>query len=369
VCPPELWPLVCRLGGFVSWPPSGSAEIDRFFKLAQRQGVFGLLMADSELPAEMMGAKSRHRMREAVDRLRFQRSAAAIQSLQDVLGVENVLLFKGADLRHRLYAAPHVRQMADVDILVKPGTYGEVLQRLERSGYPRQRSKSVVSRAAVASEATVVVGGVEIDVHRNFIHGIRAKLDYDAIWSRRERFEQDGVAAYRFAPSDALLTHALSPLAIDEFCCAIVRYVDFYLLLDRYANEIEACVARARQWGIEHALFGALHVTSMLFPSVQNPAISNAMEQLASRATRRLLVNHVLPDTAARSCAPPLSRGEQLWRKFWLIDSFWRRIAFVIYHCYELASGSLARLRKRDQLENNCQGVAEKSDVFRPTRN
>ena len=358
VCvPPELWQLVSRLGAFAEWPPPDEGGIDRFFAFALRQGLFGLLMADAALPEQINAARSRYRVREAVDHLRSRRSMDGIRLLQQVLGTDRVLLFKGADYRHRLYAPAHLRQMADVDILVEPGAFSRTLRDLERAGYPTQYASDIASNAPWASEATVMMGGVAIDIHSNFMQRIRANIDYRALWLRRQQFEADGLTCCHFAPADALLCHAFSPLAIDEFSCPLIRYVDFYLLLQRYSNEIPVCVERARQWGIRHAFFGALHVTSTLFPSARTQAVTDAMQELVSKPTRRLLINQVLPGGAARSCVPPIARREQLWRKFWLIDTFWRRVAFLLYHCFELVTGSWLRMRRRALLTKSAQST------------
>ena len=358
VCvPPDLWQLVSRLGTFADWPPSDDAGIDRFFAFALRQGLFGLLMSDAALPEQIKSARSRYRVREAVDQLRSQRSMDSIRLLQQTLGADRVLLFKGADFRHRLYASSHLRQMADVDILVEPGTYTDTLRMLERAGYPIHYGRDIASHAPWASEANVMVGGVAIDVHRNFVHAIRANVDYRALWERRERFEADRLSACHFSPSDALLCHALSPLAIDEFSCPLIRYVDFYLLLQRYSNQMAICVERARQWGITHAFFGALHVTSNLFPSARSPVVTEAMQALTSKPVRRLLIRHVLPGAAGRAGIPPIARREQLWRKFWLIDTAWRRIAFLLYHCFELVTGSWLRMRRRGLSTKSAQST------------
>ena len=324
-------------------------------------------MADAALPQPIKAARSRYRVREAVDRLRTRRSMDSIRALQEVLGQDRVLLFKGADYRHRLYASSDLRQMADVDILVEPGTYRDTLRTLERAGYPVRYGSDIASHALWPSEATVMVGNVAIDVHRNFVHAIRAKVDYRALWQRRERFEAAELTACHFSAADALLVHAFSPLTIDEFSCPLIRYVDFFLLLKRYSNHVPDCVERARQWGIERAFFGALHVTSTLFPSVLDDDLSDAMEQLALRPVRRLLISHVLPSVALRSCLPPISRREQLWRKFWLIDKFWRRIAFLLYHCFVLVTGTWRRMRRRGR-EMNTMHASISSNIEPPVR-
>ena len=68
---------------------------------------------------------------------------------------------------------------------------------------------------------------------------MRAAIDYDGIWQRREQFERDGVSGYRLSPADAILAHAFS-LGKDEFSSELSRFVDFYLLLRRHEDELGA---------------------------------------------------------------------------------------------------------------------------------
>ena len=129
---------------------------------------------------------------------------------------------------------------------------------------------------------------------------VRAAIDYDGMWRRREWFERDGISGYRLSPADAMLAHAFG-LAKDEFSSDFNRYVDFYLLLQRYQDPLDECVTRAKAWHIERPLFGALHVTVAMFPGARTAVVDRTMDALLDRPTRQFLVDRILPDPATRA--------------------------------------------------------------------
>jgi len=219
------------------------------------------------------------------------------------------------------------------------------LQKLEAAGYPRKYSY-FAAFSPRHYEITVVVGGVLVELHRSFSQPVRAAIDYDGLWRRREWFEHDGVSGYRLSPADAILAHAFS-LAKDEFSSELNRFLDFYLLLQWHDGELDECVVRAKAWQIERALFGALHITTAMFPAAKTTAVSQAMDALLDRPTRQFLVDQILPDPTTERSGWVSGRRIQLRRKFALMDRRWRRLAFVLYQIYATAGGLVLEWRAR----------------------
>lgn len=342
--PRELWPLVCRLGTSGEWPPRSDADVDAFIAFANLEQLLPLLMDDTDLPPQILAAKPRFRALAALYRKRYELSRAATLELLRVLGADRFFFFKGADYRHRLYDRPDLRPMADVDIFIPPEDFAAALRQLAAAGYPRQYTDHGVGFAPGHHEASVFIGSVHVEPHRSFGQRVRAGVDYDGMWRRREWFEHDGIAGYRLSPADVILAHAFH-LAIDEFSSQLVRYVDLYLLLQRHEHELRECVTRANAWQIERPLFGALHLLATLFPSARTRVVMEAMDQLLDPGLRRFLVDRVLPDLAKEPSGHVTGRRLQLWRKYALMDRHWRRIAFFAYHGYETAIGSIHEWR------------------------
>ena len=344
--PRELWPIVCRLATSRDWPPCGDADISAFFEYANRQKLLPLLLADHELPVEIVAAKPRFRALDSLYRKRYELGRAGALELRRVLGVDAFLFYKGFDFCHRLYVRPQLRPMTDIDVYLPSADMPAVLRKLEAAGYPRKYTSYGASFFGGHHEISVVLGSVHIELHRAFAQPIRAAIDYDGMWRRREWFEDDGVGGYRLSPADAILGQAFE-MAKDEFSSELHRYVDFYLLLQLYQDQLAECVTRAKAWHIERPLFGALQVTSTLFRNAQTAAVKQAMEALLDAPTRRFLVDRVLPGPATEPSGHVTGRRLQIRRKFALIDRPWRRVAFVGYQIYESAIGSVMEWRAR----------------------
>lgn len=344
--PLELWPVVCRLATRAEWPPRSEADISAFFDFANREKLLPLLMEEKDLPSEIAAAKPRFRALSAFYRKRYELVRDAILELQRVLGTDAFLLLKGSDYCHRLYARPELRPMADVDILIPAAKFPSVIAQLAAAGYPRKYSDFGAAFAPGHHEYSVDVGSVHVEPHRSFAQRVRAGIDYDGIWRRREWFDNGSIGAHRLAPADAILCHAFN-LALDEFSSQLIRYVDLFLLLQLYEKELPECVARAKAWGIERALFGAFHLVSDLFPALMTANLEAAIDTLLDAPTRRFLVDRVLPDPRIEPSGHVTGRYVQLWRKFSLMDRHWRRLALCAHTAYETTIGSAIEWRIR----------------------
>jgi hypothetical protein len=344
--PLELWPVVCRLATRTEWPPRSEADISAFFAFANREKLLPLLMEEKDLPSEIAAAKPRFRALSTFYRKRYELARDAILELQRVLGPDAFLLLKGADYCHRLYPRPELRPMADVDILIPAAEFPAAIKQLAAAGYPRKYSDFGAAFAPGHHEYSVEVGDVHVEPHRSFAQRVRARIDYAGMWRRREWFDSGGIGAHRLSPADAILCHAFN-LALDEFSSQLIRYVDLFFLLQLYEGELPECVARAKAWGIERALFGALHLVSNLFPVLMTANVKEAIDSLLDVPTRRFLVDHVLPDPRMEPSGHVTGRYVQLWRKFSLMDRHWRRLALCVHTAYETTVGSAFEWRIR----------------------
>ena len=344
--PRELWPILCRLATSREWPPRGDADIAAFFDYVNRNKLLALLMADEDLPPQVLAAKARFRALDALYRKQYQLNRDGALELLRVLGPETFLFFKGSDYRHRVYDRPEQRAMTDIDVLVPSAGFPAAEKTLREAGYPRKYDNFGAAFLPWYYEISVVIGGVHVELHRSFSQRVRAAIDYDGMWQRRERFERDGVAGYRLSPADALLAHAFG-LAKDEFGSDFNRFLDFYLLLQRYQDELDECVRRAKAWQIERPFFGALHLVTAMFPGARTAAVERTMDALLDRPTRQFLVARVLPDRITQPGGAAAGLRTKLRRKFSLIDRRWRRVAFVAYHIQSTVVGLVYEWRTR----------------------
>ena len=348
--PEELWTVVGGLAGVRGWPPRTEKDARRFVEFAREQHLLSLLLADDTLPQSIADLKPRFRALGSLFRRQYELRRDAVLKFQRVVGGENFLLLKGADYSHRLYDKPEQREMTDVDVYVPKSSLDEVMKSLAAAGYSQVYTSYGKGFSPGYYEISFLIDAVHLEIHRSIGQQVRASIDYDGVWDRRQAFERNGVKGFRLSPADMILIHAYNQ-AKDEFSTELNRYLDFYLMLQLHENELDVCVARAKAWDIERAFFGMLYLTSTLFAGCRTMALSRAIDALLDERTRQFLVRHVLPNPAEERCRHSRGRRVQLWRKFFLIDTSWQRLAFFADHAYCTALGTLRGLQFRT--ENN----------------
>jgi hypothetical protein len=300
--------------------------------LARDEGLLFLLFAAPGLPTAMQRALDSVR---ALDRLNARRTELLLIALTRVAGIlagEPFALLKGTEYGLRLYPRPTLRPRGDIDLLVPRERMPAVTERLTAAGLTRRFTFSVAELPS-HHEKLFELEDVQIDVHHSFIQRPRARVDYDALWARRQIVAGLGFRAYRLADEDALVYHALS-MAIDEFRVPLIRYVDLWLMGAAGPQLWESAAARACEWGVERALYGALRLATQFLPELDDGPAGQVRRELLTPVTRAFLDRWVLPEPWEQSGGRPLPRTVQLWRKYWLMDSLRARAAFAMYHAW-----------------------------------
>lgn len=329
--------MVSRLAG-VTWPPRDAPEGTRFIQYAERERLFPLLLEESDLPDAVRGVLPQFRALDALHRRKYEVSRVGLVELIRVVGAESFVLLKGSDYRFRLYPKPALRPVADLDFFVPRDEVARVIGLLSDAGYGQVYSSHGAQWSRRFYEYKCTIGDMHVELHRAFMQSVRARVPYEAVWQRREPFDGDGYRAFRLGHDDALLHHAVS-MAKDEFSTPLIRYVDMYLFLRHPASDLRACVEAAREWESESALYGALRLTLSLFPELHDSGAEAAMLTLLSNRQRTFLDRRVLPDPRSEPSGHQRGRRVQLWRKFWLMDRGWRRVAFFGNHVWTSAVG------------------------------
>jgi hypothetical protein len=327
--PASLHAGVWRVISDEPWPPRTAVEADAYVRESINQGTFALAFEDASLPPIIRAALERATAMQYANRARTAMLLNALRRIGEILEGEEIVLLKGSDYLFRLYDAPHLRQMADIDFLVPDARMEAVHERFRAAGMHEQFPDQLASH----HETAFKLGDVTIEPHRSFIQRARNRIDYDAIWSRRVRANTPGIEASRLSDADALLYHALA-LSIRELNVPLVRYFDLYLMLEQFAGELTTLAERAREWRIERAFYAALHQTMIVFPDLA-PRVAPLINALLSPAIRRFLDARVIPSPYRRRGVQ--NRREQLWRKWQLMEGYRERLGFLAYHAWASA--------------------------------
>lgn len=300
---------------------------------AWEEGLLPLLMYAP--PPEVAGFMTRTAALRALVDSRHRLQATAARTFVSIYS-EGVF-YKGWDLRHRLYALPQLRPSADLDVLVRRRDVNTLRNALDARGYSQVRFASAAAWAPGHYELGFDIGEVRLEVHRSAIQPVRATIDYDEIHAAREPFVADGVTFYRPSPLHAVVLQALS-LAKDEMAASMIRFVDFWLMLRRWPDQIAPAIDLARRWSLRRALYASAHLTETLFGGIPN--LAQIERELVTRRERTFLDTRVLPNRILMAAGHNDGRRAQLWRKFWLMDNLQRRLAFAGFHFLGLAAGA-----------------------------
>lgn len=326
--PAGLWPLLMRLAVGDEVPTALSPDaFHRLLACATEEGLLPLLCHDPLVPASVREALIHAPAIRSLYLRRLDLHRQAARALVDTVGADSCVFVKGFEYRYRLYSRPELRPSADIDVFVPPGRIDDVVARLQSAGYRLASSEGEALWGTGYYEVGVDIGEVRVEIHRTFGHAVRTAVDYEEIWAKREVFRAGDFEARRLAPLHAMGLHVLN-LAKDEFSSPLIRFVDLFLMLRLWPEEIVPLTALARRWRIEGGLYGSLRLATALFPEAGTEVVAEAMESLLTPGARRFLDRHVLPDRLRTSSGHVDGRAMQLWRKLWLTDGAGRRVSF-----------------------------------------
>ncbi len=344
--PPSLWPTLQRIATGEGWPPQGEISAALLVERASGEGLLPLLFAERELPAPVAAVLEKRSALARAEERRSQLFREAAQRLRSHLSGVDFVFLKGADYSSRLYLRPEMRPMRDLDILVPAASIDAVSALLTSAGVAREFPAGPVAYLPSHYERVFRLGSIGLDVHQAFLPPWRLRVDYGALWERRVAVSEP-CPAFRLSDLDALVHHAVA-MAKDEFSVPLVRWIDLWLLLRRNPELVPGAIDRARLWRAERPLYGAFVGLKRLFPEAGALLAAPDLERLLDSRTRRFLDRRVLPDPGRREQVPR-TRGQQLWRKFWLIGSSGRRVAFALHHLAAVARGRLLARRSAAQ--------------------
>jgi hypothetical protein len=337
--PENFWPLIASAAG-TAWPPGGAGEARKFIRQCVAEAALPLLFATGG-PAEVNAELGAWRALDAANRQRTASLTRAIAGLPSRIG-DDFILLKGSDVSHRLYPAPELRPMGDIDVLVPIESMPLVTERLVGNG-ARIRYWRLTHFSAANPDRAFDLGDLTLEVHHSIVHRASARIDYGSIWRSRVRTSVAGVELSRLADADALLAAALN-LAKDNLAGPLLRFLDLWLMLKGNPCLASEAAARAREWRVENALYTVLRIASTLFPEL-GPLI----------APRRRLDWLVVPRDGNRTNdVRRISRATRLWRKFWLLDGFDLPLRYVAALTRATAYG----LWRRAELESASGGHA-----------
>ena len=328
--PSSFWASVHRHTLNDSWPPTNSARAGQFVEKCYWHGLLPLLFSETGLPPIVASALEAARGWEWILAGRSRVLHDAIIAVSGFFADEPFALIKGADYAHRLYPGHLLRAMQDIDVIVPADRFDAACRRAQAAGFVLRPVPGPPGDQEY-NEREFEMGDFVVDIHQSFVQRSRHRIDYEAIWERRQPLSIGDQRTFRLEDVDALTYHALS-MAIDQFDVRLIRFVDLWLLLHQREGVALEAAERAREWQAARAFYGALSQACRLFPEFRTAEVGAAMERALSGAQRRFVDRLVLPSPAELRHGKPPRRALQIWRKACLLDTPERRMAFAFSH-------------------------------------
>ncbi len=151
--------------------------------------------------------------------------------------------FKGPVVAWSLYETPALREMSDLDLLIRPADLARAVVRLQSNGYRRVFSCSD-PRFFRYNQEFPLDGGCMIDLHWGLLPTYLG-LDAEGFWHRSRAMEIAGCDFRTFCPDDLLLF--LCVHGSKHAWVSLGWLADLARLIDRYPIAWDGVFARARQ--------------------------------------------------------------------------------------------------------------------------
>lgn len=181
------------------------------------------------------------------------RATWELASLAPILDADAVrwVVIKGMAVVELIYASPGVRPYGDIDVLVEPARFDEVLTRLQEHGSQLlDRNWTVIRRDRLGELHLRLPGGTPLDLHWNVVNMYRGRIRIEAheLLDRAVRANLGGVVAPTLDPTDTMIHLALhATLAGGDR----LRWMkDVALAASRRPPDWDALTARAEAWGV-----------------------------------------------------------------------------------------------------------------------
>lgn len=272
---PDAERLIALLsGGAVAAEIFGEAGWQRLIELAQKQSVAPLLYARLKergiTPSPAIAQQLRKIYLVSVARnTRLLHEVGKILRALQAVDIP-VIPLKGTCLAEAVYDNLALRQIGDVDLLVKPADLAKALAVLRTLGYVAAHPFEIESIRQESHHMPQLSkrGGVTLELHWTIVNP-RHKVhfddnDLDQVWSRATPVKIGGVQVLMLSPTDLLWHLCLHASVQHRFDgIGLKGFWDMALVILRYGDEIdwEQFTRRVNQWGMANGMHLALQLT------------------------------------------------------------------------------------------------------------
>ncbi|GAB4536607.1 MAG: hypothetical protein Fur0020_04730 [Thermodesulfovibrionia bacterium] len=246
--------------------------------------------------------------------------------LLNILNMEGikVALLKGSHLLRFVYQDIGIRQMVDIDILVKRQEMDDVERLMLGLGYRHLAITNTVEwfKRYYYHLPFIHPDKTKIEVHWSFTQPHTPFcIDTEGLWMRAEGVKINGVDAYLLSPEDTLLYLCLHASHVHRLRNCIRYLCDIVVMTNNHPIDWDVLIKRANEWAIERYLyitmFLAYEVIGLNLPQCLWDAIDSMKleEGMVMEARRRLILigdNDLVDTSFMEKLSPSLSLGKRL---------------------------------------------------------
>jgi Uncharacterised nucleotidyltransferase len=270
-------------------PGADSPRWDSLVALAAAQRVRPLLHRRLRvlrhahpIPAPALAALEQAARATTMRNLRFQAETAAVARALQPLGVDTLVL-KGAHLATSVYEQIGLREMSDIDLLVRREHLAAAVEVLTARGYAPLQAFSIELDTAFHHHLTrfVKADTAGIELHWTLTiptepHGV----DPLTLWGRAQPLDVGGVRVYGLSQEDLLLHLCYHTSYQHQFRFGLRPFCDVAALTARRDVPLDwqMLVARARDWTWDRGVYLTLRLAHEM---VGAPIPAHALEALA----------------------------------------------------------------------------------------
>lgn len=165
----------------------------------------------------------------------------------------SLIILKGAFLATFVYEDPAMREMSDIDLLVRTSELGQAAKELELLGYKAEKPYNIDDVTTVAHHLPPFIkpGKGVIELHWNIISLVgNEPVDEEGLWERALPYEINGISVLGLCPEDLLLHICGHASYHHKFEVGLRALVDIVEIMDHYGDQFNwnRFLQRARAW-------------------------------------------------------------------------------------------------------------------------
>lgn len=190
------------------------------------------------------------------------------------------IVLKGAHLAKIVYANIALRQMSDLDLLVREDDLPRVIRILLDMGYNPVEPFTEKDITCLRLPSFVKENAAPIEIHWHIKYsGSPFLIDIDSLWERARPVIINDVQVLVLSPEDLVLhlclhaTHHILEVGLRPFC-------DLFEAISRYRNEIdwEQVQLRSREWKMDRPLYLMLHLLNELSGKAEMEGLTSVLK-------------------------------------------------------------------------------------------